>query len=501
MKVDKAPMGRTLRKRKGKVAKHLKKAANEKEMKKRLKRNYKRPRGADWNATSINKTIPTSINTRLYQTSCKRASTDITYYPSIDTGVDRVREGDYSIGSCADDHYYENYAEETVVHERGVDEPPECFTYEEFLNYQKRSDTNSLFAQVCGRDTRFYRPLNRAKRPSIDINTPSSIDIRPKPPSTVREKAKLNNNYLTPDEFGIFRDPDGYAREMDGHALQIDVDNPTSIDRRPKFGKRAYDRDGTKRFHWEEKDEYGVYRDNYGHARDVDGHIICVSKDDIRSLLERASMEDQSYLCLPEHARSFTQTKLVPEIYTKDEINEMFYGVYGAQEKNEGDFQMKLDGVYYTLNDSSWLTTCMEEIKQDIARIQTQRAAEATAPSSIDRKLSTSIGEDLTHSNPMKSQSDSYTRAEIDQLVEEIYITLESAEDKLDRRCDDIYFPVDLTMSSFTSQMEAIHREIVEIQGYIASRPEASTSIDRRNNISTDSRGWIRHTHKESIPT
>ena len=64
----------------------------------------------------------------------------------------------------------------------------------------------------------------------------------------------------------------------------------------------------------------------------------------------------------------------------------------------------------------------------------------------------------------MKSQPDSYTKAEIDQLVEEIYRSLESVEEMLDRRCDDIYFPMDLTMSSLTSQIEAIQREIVEIQ-------------------------------------
>ncbi|KAF3509613.1 hypothetical protein F2Q69_00005913 [Brassica cretica] len=75
-----------------------------------------------------------------------------------------------------------------------------------------------------------------------------------------------------------------------------------------------------------------------GHARDVEGHIIRVSKDDIITLLERSSMDEHSYVCLPEHARLFTQTKLVREIYTKDEINEMFYGVSGAQEKNEGNF-------------------------------------------------------------------------------------------------------------------------------------------------------------------
>ena len=66
-------------------------------------------------------------------------------------------------------------------------------------------------------------------------------------------------------------------------------------------------------------------------------------------------MNEHNYLCLPEHARSFAQTKLVLEIYTKDEINEMLYGVCVAQEKNEDDFQMKFDGVYYPLHDSiSW---------------------------------------------------------------------------------------------------------------------------------------------------
>ncbi|KAF3593258.1 hypothetical protein DY000_02021883 [Brassica cretica] len=110
-----------------------------------------------------------------------------------------------------------------------------------------------------------------------------------------------------------------------------------------------------------------------------------------------------------------------------DEINEMFYGVCGAQEKNAGDFQMKLDGVYYPLNDNiSWLTTWMEEMRQYITKIQTQHAAEATTPTSIDKYHSTSIDEDFPHSNPMRSQPDSYTREEIDQLVEEIYNTLET---------------------------------------------------------------------------
>ncbi|KAF3511417.1 hypothetical protein F2Q69_00006581 [Brassica cretica] len=41
-------------------------------------------------------------------------------------------------------------------------------------------------------------------------------------------------------------------------------------------------------------------------------------------------------------------------------------------------------------------------------------------------------------------------------------------------------------MSSLTSNIEAIQRELVEIQSYIARRPEASTSIGRHNNKSTN---------------
>ncbi|KAF3557383.1 hypothetical protein F2Q69_00012781 [Brassica cretica] len=124
--------------------------------------------------------------------------------------------------------------------------------------------------------------------------------------------------------------------------------------------------------------------------------------------MERASRDEHIYICLPEHASSFTQTKLVPKIYTKDEINEMFYEVCGAQEKNEGYFQMKLDGVYYPLNDSiSWLTTCMEKMRQDIAKIQ--YAADRHRPESIDRHYSTSIDDDPKNSFPMKSQPDFHT--------------------------------------------------------------------------------------------
>ncbi|KAF3595758.1 hypothetical protein DY000_02020929 [Brassica cretica] len=249
------------------------------------------------NAPSIDRTVSTSFDTQPHQRNRKRELTDIAYYPSIDIGVDRVRERDYSIGSWADDHHHESYAVEMAIHEPGADEPHE----------------------------------------------------------------------------------DGYARGIDGHALQVSrediadilqmangADNlfmqQRTVPATQKGTKEVYDtssgidnRFKKKKIYWEEKDEYGVYRDDQGCARDVDGHIINVSKEDIRKLMKRASRDEHSYICLPEHASSFIQTKL-----------------------------MKLDGVYYPLNDSiSWLNTCMEEMRQDIAKIQ--HVTDKHRPASIDR--------------------------------------------------------------------------------------------------------------------
>ena len=94
---------------------------------------------------------------------------------------------------------------------------------------------------------------------------------------------------------------------------------------------------------------------------------------------------------------------------------------------------MKLDGVYYPLNDSiSWLTTCMEEMRQYIARIQ--RVTDVSRPTSIDRRrqasidshLPASVDDNLPHSHTMKSKPDFHTKEEIDQLVEGIYRALET---------------------------------------------------------------------------
>ena len=236
--------------------------------------------------------------------------------------------------------------------------------------------------------------------------------------------ANIDYGFLTPDEFGIFRDPDGNARAMDGRILQvsrediadilqvangpdnlfsqqrgtqdviltdpnnhagvtttetnpdlsrqpkgqasidgimetsidrvtpmlIDMDNPTSIDIRYECGSRAFDMYGARKFTWEQRDEYGVYRDERGHARSAAGEMIPVTKDNIRKILERASLFEESHICLPEHATSFTLTRLAPELYTKDEIDEMVFGICAAQEKLGEELKTLVEDTHQPLD-------------------------------------------------------------------------------------------------------------------------------------------------------
>ena len=54
----------------------------------------------------------------------------------------------------------------------------------------------------------------------------------------------------------------------------INIDVPT-VARQREFSRRAFDLYGNRKFYWEEKDEYGVYRDDREFARDLDGHHSC----------------------------------------------------------------------------------------------------------------------------------------------------------------------------------------------------------------------------------
>ncbi|KAF3508730.1 hypothetical protein F2Q69_00003498 [Brassica cretica] len=309
------------------------------------------------NAPSIDMTCWPSIDIQLQQRCRKRASTDTAYYKSVDTDVNRVRHGDYSIGSWANEHHHGSFEVETIQAEAAWERTH--FSHPINARHQQSIDTRHQQSI----NTRHQQSIDTRPQQSINTNNTTLIDNRPMPKTTVSEKDKLDNQYLTPDEFGIFRDLDGYAKEIDGRTLH-------------KASKESYDTAGGIDNGFIQRSRHTTHPSIY----------VDVSTSVARQLeFGRRAYDLYAYICLPEHASSFTQTKLVPEIYTKEVTNEMFYGVCGEHERNKEAFQMKFDGVYYPLNDSiSWLTTFMEEMKQGIARIQ--NATDVARPPSTDRR-------------------------------------------------------------------------------------------------------------------
>ncbi|WZY94124.1 hypothetical protein YC2023_066453 [Brassica napus] len=540
--------------------------------------------------------------------------------------------------------------------------------------------------------------------PSIDAYVSTSINTTLKPNlsiSKLNDNANIDYGFLTPDEFGIFRDPDGNARSIDGRILQvsrediadilqvangpdnlfsqqrgtpdviqtdpnthvgvtateinpdlsrqpkghasidgtthtsidrvtpttIDKDDPTSIDRRYKFGHRALDMYGARKFIWERRDEYGVYKDECGHTRGVAGEMIPVTKDDIRKLLERASLFEESHICLPEHATSFTLTRLALELYTKDEINEMVTGICGAQEKvveelkslveythqpldrgynelfrsmvemrteieslrqqlekeamtsasidaprapsidvslptaqipaepqcsaeHKDEWEVsfintRINDVYYPLNNNvDWLNTKIELLQQDLDTIRKKDQQPATSidvctitsldakisamdnrlqtyeimhdrfvsPVMLDlNKLSSQIFhaqrdiDNITNQNFLQANSFSidrlrrpwidaknpveslpYTAAEVDKITSKIYTAIDTIDERLDKRCDDIYFPFDNRISGLDSHAEWLQKEVKAIQRQLAAQHQISASIDRKRAKSLD---------------
>ncbi|KAF2576947.1 hypothetical protein F2Q68_00004605 [Brassica cretica] len=154
-------------------------------------------------------------------------------------------------------------------------------------------------------------------------------------------------------------DPYGYARAIDGRTLYVSREDIADILQTANGADNLflhqrnipeYQQENTKEFYDTAGGTYRCFQQRShrptqplidvdvptsGYARDLEGYTTRVHNKDIRRLLERASRDEPSYICLPEHANLFTQTKLVPEIYNKDEINEMFYGVCGVHEKNK----------------------------------------------------------------------------------------------------------------------------------------------------------------------
>ncbi|KAG5415859.1 hypothetical protein IGI04_003426 [Brassica rapa subsp. trilocularis] len=412
-------------------------------------------------------------------------------------------------------------------------------------NTMSKEDIADILQEANGPDNLF----------SQQSDTPDVIQTDPK------KHVGVATTEINPD---LSCQPKGQA-SIDGTTeTPIDKITPTSIDRCYEFGYRAFDMYGARKFTLERRNEYGVYRDECGHARGVAGEMIPITKDDIRKLLERSSLFEESHICLPEHATSFTLTRLAPELYTKDEINEMVTGICGAQEKlgeelkslqlekeattsasidaphapsidvslptaqipaepqcsakHKDEWEVsyidtRINDVYYPLNNNmDWLSTKIELLQQDLDTIHKKDQQPATSIdvctiTSLDAKISATDNRlktyEIMHDRFANSslidrlrgpwidgknhvELLSYTAAEVHKITSKIYTAIGTMEERLDKRCDDIYFPFDNRISGLDSHAEWLQKQVKAIQRKLAAQHQISASIDRKRAKSLD---------------
>ena len=169
----------------------------------------------------------------------------------------------------------------------------------------------------------------------------------------------------------------------------IDETSAPSID---SHRERFSDQNGGRKVRWKRRDEYGIYKDKDGYARAADGIIIPVSREDIRAILERSAMVGHTHISIPEYAEVPTTTVPEHNTYSKTEIYELVEGIYRAIRTVDDYFTKGLDDIYYPFNNSiGWLTTRTDEMKQDIAMIQEQHVIGAGTSKSIDVDTKPSI--------------------------------------------------------------------------------------------------------------
>uniref|UniRef100_M4F1F6 Uncharacterized protein n=2 Tax=Brassica campestris TaxID=3711 RepID=M4F1F6_BRACM len=197
-------------------------------------------------------------------------------------------QGGYSIGIWAD----ESFSVDTALPEMQSDE------YDEDYHRERNIEYRSLAMDDRGI---LHTSYAHTTSTSIDSDIQPSIHAHHRPNSKLHVTDNTNYDYLTPDEFGIFRVKEGQAREMDGRI---------STYPRRKMKPR-----------WEN---------------------IKVS---IPTALEQNS-------------------------YNKAEIDELVAEIYRAIKTLDDYHSKRLDDIYLFDNSISWLTACMDGMKQDVAMIQ-----------------------------------------------------------------------------------------------------------------------------------
>ncbi|KAF3541042.1 hypothetical protein F2Q69_00021993 [Brassica cretica] len=344
-----------------------------------------------WAPSSINRDIhPPIDNTSIKSIDSSPANETFTLpshcYPCFDvatqpqTAIDYYygdsinRQGNYTIGSWADDSLHESYAVETDLPETRTDEYDEDYHREKSIEYHSLAMDDIGFLPASFTD---------AMLPSINSNNRLSIDDHQKPnlEEDIADIIAMNGS------INFFN-----SKKRSEDPLSIDYGATTSIDGQFESSQSTLHLNRKQKRRWESRDEYGVYKVEDGFAHDEDGRIIHVSKEDIRAILQRAAMVGHICIGLPEYAKVPIPTVPAQNSYIKVEIDDLVDGIYRVIRTSDDFHSKRLDDIYYPSdNNISWLTTHTDEMEQDIAILQKQHGVDAGRSTSIGAHTKTSI--------------------------------------------------------------------------------------------------------------
>ncbi|KAF3513457.1 hypothetical protein F2Q69_00006272 [Brassica cretica] len=126
------------------------------------------------------------------------------------------------------------------------------------------------------------------------------------------------------------------------------------------------------------------------------------------------------------------------------------------------------------------LSTQIMIVQKDICKLNDQHDFQEEGSTSIDRFRRKS----LDGKKPIEHLP--YTTSEVEQITSKLYTAIDTLEDRLEKRCDGIYFPFDVKLSGLDSQAEWLQKEVKAIQRQLASQHQISTLIDRGHSKSID---------------
>ncbi|KAG5410793.1 hypothetical protein IGI04_007112 [Brassica rapa subsp. trilocularis] len=158
------------------------------------------------------------------------------------------------------------------------------------------------------------------------------------------------------------------------------------------------------------------------------------------------------------------------------------YRNYNLQHLNSGptsNIISNLSYIYHLLANLNKLSSQLLDAQKDIENITNQSFLQVTS-ASIDRQR----GPWIDGKKPVELLP--YIAAEVDKITSKIYTALDTMEERLDKRCDDIYFPFDNKISGLDNHAEWLQKEVKAIQRQLAAQHQISASIDRTKAKSID---------------